>query len=71
MKIKDSQDISMLGLNLLTINLIVAIVLTSCYIINFIKFTDCDFKEDYKCEIIHGLGLIPVFTPFTVGFAHD
>jgi hypothetical protein len=34
------------------------------YIFNGVKFVNCDFEAPYKCEIIHGIGLIPVFGPF-------
>lgn len=39
--------------------------------INFMKLTNCDFKSDYKCEAIHGVGLIPAFSLVTVWFGAD
>ena len=26
---------------------------------NVIKLADCDFSAPYRCEVIHGIGLIP------------
>ena len=38
--------------------LFVALQFTS-YFVNAYKLTQCDFESNYKCEVIHGLGLIP------------
>lgn len=32
---------------------------TLAYVVNAVKFNGCDFKADYRCEIVHGIGLIP------------
>lgn len=29
------------------------------YIMNIMKLSDCDFKEPYKCEVFHTVGLLP------------
>ena len=29
------------------------------YVKNIIKLTECDFKVISKCEIVHGIGVIP------------
>jgi hypothetical protein len=29
------------------------------WVFNLIKLTHCDFEAPYKCEIIHGIGIIP------------
>ena len=26
---------------------------------NMYKLTGCDFEADYKCEVIHGVGVVP------------
>ena len=45
---------------------------TIAYVVNAIKFTECDFEKDYKCEVIHGIGLIPSPAAiFTVWFDTD
>lgn len=38
---------------------------------NLVKLTDCDFDAPYKCEIIHGVGIVPVVALFTVWFEDD
>lgn len=38
------------------------------WVVNLVKLTDCDFAAPYRCEAIHGIGLIPVAAPFTVWF---
>jgi len=41
-------------------NLIIFIFVVICWIVNLVKFTECDFEAPYKSEIIHGIG---VFMP--------
>ena len=48
-----------------------AIALVASYITNFVKFTNCDFEAPYKCEVIHGVGIIPPFSILTVWFDSD
>lgn len=39
---------------------------------NLIKFLDCDFKPDYKCEAIHAVGVfVPPLSLITFWFASD
>ena len=39
---------------------------------NVIKFLSCDFKSDYKCEIVHGIGVFfPPSSVVTVWFDDD
>jgi len=33
---------------------------------NLLKLTDCDFEPNYRCEALHGAGLIPVVSVITV-----
>lgn len=33
------------------------IYLPVCWVVNLIKFINCDFTEPYKEEIIHGIGV--------------
>ena len=49
------------------INILAAVA----WIGNIYKFTQCDFKEDYKCEIVHGVGLIPYASIVTIWFETD
>jgi len=32
---------------------------------NIVKFSDCDFVAPYKCEVVHGIGIVPVVGAFT------
>lgn len=42
------------------------------FIVNFVKLTNCDFESNYKCEVIHGLGVVvPPFSYITVWFDDD
>lgn len=42
------------------------------WLINGYKFINCDFEASYRCEIIHGLGVVmPPASLFTVWFGHD
>jgi hypothetical protein len=42
------------------------------YVGNVIKVTNCDFESDYKCEVIHGVGVIvPPAALITVWFEDD
>lgn len=27
--------------------------------VNFYKLTSCDFESPYKCEVVHGVGILP------------
>lgn len=45
---------------------------TAPWVINFVKLTNCDFESNYKCEIIHGVGVvIPPTSWVTVWFESD
>jgi hypothetical protein len=52
--------------------LLIFVLLVTPYIWNFVKFTNCDFKSDFKCEVIHGVGVfIPPSAYITVWFDDD
>mgnify|MGYP001055911774 CR=1 FL=1 len=53
------------------IYLAISIILVTPYFWNFVKLVDCDFEPDYKCEVIHGLGVIPPLSYITVWFDTD
>lgn len=40
-------------------------VVVGTWVNNLFDLMECDGKADYKCEIIHGAGLIPVVSVFT------
>ena len=39
--------------------------------VNLYKLTKCDFEPDYKCEVLHGAGLIPIVSVITVWVETD
>jgi hypothetical protein len=56
----------------ISIVLIIAIIFASPWLINAYKFANCDFKSDYKCEAIHGIGIIiPPTALITFWFGSD
>lgn len=59
----------MKGLILVPIT-IIAFVLAA-WVVNFVKLTECDFEAPYKCEAIHGVGIIPPVALGSVWFDSD
>jgi hypothetical protein len=56
----------------LSVLLIVAALAITPWIWNGVKFLSCDFESDYKCEAVHGAGvLIPPVSFITVWFDDD
>lgn len=45
--------------NILVIQLIIIVVIGTGWVKNVIKLSECDFKEPYKAEVIHGVGIFP------------
>lgn len=42
------------------------------WLINAVKLASCDFRPDYRCEALHGAGLvIPPLSIVTVWFGDD
>ena len=41
------------------------------YILNLNKLSNCDFESPYRCEVIHGIGIIPLVSMITVWFGTD
>ncbi len=33
---------------------------------NVYQLVNCDFQAPYKCEVVHGIGLVPIASPITV-----
>jgi len=57
-------------IELLIVMLFVCIVVT--FVWNAIKFSSCDFESNYKCEVVHGAGIIiPPLSIITVWFDDD
>lgn len=56
----------------LTVTFLIVAIFAVPYVWNFVKFTRCDFKADYRCEAIHVPGVfVPPFAFFTVWFDDD
>ena len=39
--------------------LVIVVVVMVGWVKNVIKLADCDFTAPYKCEVVHGVGIIP------------
>lgn len=52
--------------------LIIAAIASIPWVWNAVKFVDCDFKSDYRCEVIHVAGVfMPPAAWITVWFDDD
>ena len=52
--------------------IIIAAILFTPYAWNGYKLSNCDFESNYKCEAIHGIGVVIPPTAFiTVWFGDD
>jgi len=52
--------------------LIIFVILVTPWLWNVVKFVSCDFESDWKCEVIHGVGVVvPPAAYITVWFATD
>lgn len=61
------------GFTLIELIVVLVIVIGGwSWIWNAVKLASCDFESDYKCEVIHGVGLvIPPLSIGTAWFADD
>ena len=50
---------------------ILGIIGVIAFVANAIKLSECDFVSPYRCEAIHGIGLIPTAAIVTVWFDTD
>jgi len=56
---------------LTTLTLLIVFLMTP-WVWNVEKLTECDFKSDFKCELIHGIGFaVPPTSWVTVWFDTD
>ena len=56
---------------LIALPFIIALVIITAWVTNLVKLTDCDFQAPYKCEVIHGVGIIPPVAVVTAWFSSD
>ncbi len=55
-----------------SISLIFSLVYIVTWGANLVKFADCDFNSPYRCELIHGVGVVvPAASLVTVWFKDD
>jgi len=63
------------GFTLVELMIVVVVVIflgVVPWVWNGVKFLSCDFKSDYRCEVIHGVGVfIPPASMTTVWFDGD
>lgn len=50
---------------------LLVVLVFSLWIVNMIKLTRCDFVAPYKCEVVHGIGVIPPVALVTAWFGTD
>ena len=50
---------------------ILGIIGVIAFVANAIKLSECDFVAPYRCEAIHGIGLLPPAAIVTVWFDSD
>jgi len=52
--------------------MLLLLLLAASWFINGMRFMDCNFEPNYRCEAIHGIGIImPPASYITVWFADD
>ena len=58
----------MIGITKSILSLCILLYFPVCWVVNVIQFTDCDFEANpsLKCEIVHGLGIVPIISGVTV-----
>ena len=45
--------------NVMILPVIIIVVIGTGWVKNIIKLSDCDFEASFKCEVVHGIGIIP------------
>jgi hypothetical protein len=45
---------------LLIVQLIIVAIFGTAWLVNFYKFTQCDFAPSWKGEIVHGVGVVVI-----------
>lgn len=46
-------------MKILLISALILVIISTGWVKNLIKLSDCDFEAPYKAEIIHAVGLFP------------
>jgi len=46
------------GLTLVEVVFIIILFVTATWLWNAYKFMSCDLSPDYKCEVVHGIGIV-------------
>ena len=49
-----------------TILLVGVLLFALAWVVNAVKFVNCDFDAPYRCEVLHGIGLVPLLAPVFV-----
>jgi hypothetical protein len=47
------------------------VFVASCWCINVVKLTECDFEAPYRCEVVHLIGLVGPASIVTVWMETD
>ena len=47
---------------------VIILVVVLLWIANAIEFSKCDFESPYKCEVMHGIGIVVAPLGWVFGF---
>ncbi len=50
---------------------LIVLLLIGMWVVNLVKLTDCDFEPNYRCEVLHGIGIALPLAVVTVWFDTD
>lgn len=53
------------------VGLCITLVIGTAWVVNLKKLTDCDFEAPYRCEVVHGVGIIPPVALVTAWIGTD
>ena len=45
-------------ITMIFLGIVFFVLLLTPYLVNGYKFTECDFEPNYKCEALHGVGVV-------------
>ena len=56
---KKQRRFTVVELGVVLFVLLILMAIATGWIMNIIKLSNCDFEAPYKCEVIHGIGIVP------------
>ena len=56
----------------LVLYIVTLVILLGSYVWNAVELTQCDFEAPYRCEIVHGIGVVvPAVAPISLAIGSD